>query len=164
MQLSFHQRLKLRIQLFVLKLKNDWSWDHIRRVTHSVFNDADSSTIRLLLANASLVWAAIVWFNPAVFERPSYDIMRAVAGHEVWSVAFLLHFLGVYWRTYDPVPRVVQGLIINGYGFMIWFFTTMSLNYYVGSPSPGTSAEFVLCLASAWALYKTGFNRELISP
>lgn len=164
MQLSLRQRITLQIKLAVLKLQNDWSWDHIRRVTYSVFNDADTSTIRILLANASLVWAMFVFFNPAVFDRPAYDIMRTVASGEVWSVAFLLHFAGVYWRTYDPVPRIIPGLIINGYGFMIWFFTTVSLNYYVGSPSPGTAAEFVLCLSSAWALFKTGFNRELISP
>lgn len=136
--------------------------DHVRRVTHSVFQDADTSLIRVLLANASLVWAAFVLSTNA-FDRPAYEIMRTVASGHVWAIAFLVHFVGVYWRTYDPSPRIVAGLIINGYGFVLWFFTSVSLNYYVGSLSPGTAAELVLCAASAWALYKTGFKRELIS-
>lgn len=164
MQLSFRQKVELKAKLCFLRFQNGWSWDHVRRVTYSVLNDADTTTIRLLLANASCVWAVFVLTNPEVFERPSYDIMRAVAGAQVWSVAFILHFIGVYWRAYDPSPRIALGLVVNGYGFLIWFFTTVSLNYYVGVPSPSTSAELVLCGASAWSLYKTGFNRELISP
>lgn len=163
MQLTIRQRIKLQFKLFLLNAKKDWSVDHVRRVTYSVFDDADTSLIRILLANASVVWAVFVWFNPHVLDRPAYEIMRSVAPANVWAAAFFIHFLGVYWRTYDPVPRILPGLIINGYGFIIWFFTTVSLNYYVGSPSPGTAAELVLCASSAWALYKTGFRKELIS-
>jgi hypothetical protein len=163
MQLSFRQKIQLKFTLFLLYARKGWSFDHVRRVTHSVFQEADTSLIRCLLANASLVWSTFVWINPQVFNRPAYEIMRAVAPADVWGLAFFVHFLGVYWRTYDPIPRVVPGLIINGYGFIIWFFTTVSLNYYVGGLSPGTSAELVLCLSSAWALYKTGLKKELIS-
>lgn len=163
MQLSFRQKIQLQAKLSLLRVKKGWSWDHIRRVTYSVFADADTSLIRILLANASLVWAAFVVMYPQTFQRPPYEIMRAVASGNVWAAAFFIHFIGVYWRTYDPTARVVPGLIINGYGFVLWFFTTVSLNYYVGAPSPATAAELVLCGSAGWALYKTGFKRELIS-
>jgi hypothetical protein len=102
--------------------------------------------------------------NPTQFNTPAFEIMRAVCGERMWSVLFLLHFVGVYWRTYDPVPRILMGLIINSYGFLIWFFMTVSVNLYVGWVSPVTALELTMCAASAWALYKTGFRRELISP
>lgn len=163
MQLTFRQRLRLKFKLFMLCVQKGWSVDHVRRVSYSVFEDADTSLVRILLANASVVWAVFVFVNPHVFDRPAYEVMRAVMPGWAWAWAFILHFLGVYWRTYDPVPRVVPGLIINGYGFIIWFFTTVSLNYYVGALTPSTAAELVLCGSSAWALYKTGFKQELIS-
>lgn len=164
MQLSFVQNLKLKTKIFVICMTNGWSWDHIRRVTHSVWLDSDTTTIRIILANASFLWAFFVMLDPIVFERPAYEIMRAVAPGHVWAAMFLLHFVGVYWRTYDPVARVLPGLIVNGYGFLIWFFSTVSLNFYVGALSPGTACELCMCAASAWALYKVGFQRELISP
>src|SRR3984885_858054 len=129
MQLSFRQRIQLQAKLFFLCAKKGWSWDHVRRVTYSVFDDADTSLIRVLLANASLLWAAFVIFFPSTFERPSYEIMRTVMPGQWWAYAFLIHFVGVYWRTYDPIPRILAGLIINAYGFVLWFFTTVSLNY-----------------------------------
>lgn len=163
MQLNVRQRIKLQSKVFVLKLTKGWSLDHIRRVNYSLFQDTDTSLVRSMLAAASLVWALFVWISPPVFDRPAYEIMRVVAPGWVWAWAFFLHFLGVLWRTYDPIPRMMPGLIINGYGFFIWFFSTVSLNYYVRGLSPGTAAELTLCAASAWALYKTGFKKELIS-
>ena len=164
MQLSRTQKLRLQFKLLWLNLERGWSWDHVRRVTFTVAINPDTNMVRIILANASLLWAFFVLISPATFERPAFAIMRTVAGWEVWALCFFLHFLGVYWRTYDPIARSIPSLIINSFGFFIWFFTTVSLNFYVGALSPATSAELSLCGASAWALYKTGFKPELISP
>lgn len=162
MHLSPSQKIRVQLQLVWIHAREGWSFDHLKRVTYTVFESADAVLIRLLLANASLLWASFLWLNPYLFDRPAYEIMRVVAPGNVWAWAFFLHFLGVYWRTYDPVPRVLPGLIINAYGFLIWFFTTVSYNYFVGALSPTTASELILCISSAWALYRTGFKRNSI--
>ena len=91
-------------------------------------------------------------------------MLKVLAGSTVWAVLFMLHFLGVYWRTYDPISRPTPALVINSLGFLLWFYTTVSLNFYIGALSPSTALEITMCGASAWALYKTGFGQNERTP
>lgn len=164
MRLTSGQQLKVLIKVWFLQSTRGWSWAHVKKISRDILYETDTTTIRVILANASLLWAFALWTNPHVFQLPSYEVMRAVGSASFWEIVFLMHFLGVYWRTFTPKSSVGWGLVVNGYGFMIWFFTTVSLNFYLGGLSPGTSLELVMCSASAWALYKTGFKPEAVSP
>lgn len=125
---------------------------------------ADTTTIRIILANASLMWAIASLLDPLAFQRDAYAVLRQVADQSVWAAAFLLHFAGVYWRLFDPVARPIWALVINSYGFAVWFVSTAAVNLAVGGFAPGSALEWTMCMASAWALYRTGLNREIVTP
>lgn len=134
-----------------------------------VFFSADTSTIRLLLAWASFMYGGSIAFH-LIFhsgdffaERPAYALMRMVASGWGWVVIFMVHFLGVHWRVLDPKERVWAGLIVNTYGFLIWFYSTLCTNIAIGMVLPSSALEWTMIFASGWALYRTGLQRELVS-
>lgn len=139
-------------------------WPYAKAVTKSVFTNADTMTIRLLLANASFLWALGALHEPTFFDRPMYAVMSQFGNQYVWSLGFILHFIGVYWRIYDPVSRPFWGLLVNGLGFVLWSICTIAINSSVNGFSPTTALECTLCVASGWALYRTGFDNELTAP
>ncbi|MFL9668982.1 hypothetical protein WIX39_018680 [Variovorax sp. AB1(2024)] len=139
------------------------------RVFKLIFFTADTITVRLLLAGASFFYAVLlVWpasaGEPALFDRPAYALMALVPGGEwTWATAFLLHWAGVHWRAIDPVERVPWGLAVNILGLVIWSYSTAALNISLGRILPGTALEWTMVAASAWALYRTGLRREVVS-
>ena len=91
-----------------------------------VFQRSDSTTVRLILANASALFAFNLWAGHLIFERPVFQIMAAIGNEHAWAVAFLLHFAGVYWRLFDPVSRVAWGLAVNVLGLTVWLLATVA--------------------------------------
>lgn len=139
-------------------------WPYAKAVTLAVFTQADTMTIRLLLANASCLWALGALHEPSLFDRPMYAVMSQFVDQYVWAMGFMLHFIGVYWRIYDPVSRPIWGLLVNGLGFVLWSICTIATNAAGNGFSPTTALECTLCVASGWALYRTGLNKELTTP
>jgi len=137
-------------------------------ITRRIFFTADTITIRLLLATASLGWAVALMFNlvllQPIMDRPAYVLLRWVASDWWWAAVFFMHFAGVTWRLYDPQSRPIWALAINAYGFLIWTFSTACITVAVGTFVPGTALEWTMCAASAWALYRTGLTKEAVTP
>jgi hypothetical protein len=134
-------------------------------ITAAVMRYADTSTIRVLLGNASMLWVyglmkVYIFGGQHVFEREAYYYMAQLAPDWAWAIAFLFHGLGVYWRIYDSKSRSTWALLINGAGFLIWFVSTLSINVAIGQFLPSSSLEWTLVFASGWALYRTGFSHE----
>lgn len=147
---------------------------NMRELTRVIFFESDTTTIRLLLASASLLYALFLGLNvmmgAGVMERPAYELFVVAAsiiginGHGAsafWAVIFLLHFLGVVWRLYDLRQCDVCAFIVNAYGFMIWFASTLMLNISVRFLGPGTALEWTLTAASLWALWRTARVPEI---
>lgn len=156
MQLTTLQRVRLRLKILHIYAKKIFSVRSVERILRDIILGSDTTTIRILLANASLVWAIMLMTQPQMLYYPMFDIMRVIGGSQLWAAAFFFHFIGVYWRAYDTHPKQNSCVLINAYGFFLWFFTTVATNYYAGFMNPGTALELVICGASAWALYKTG--------
>jgi len=139
------------------------------QVAKLVFFTADTLTVRLLLAAASLGYAVLLlwpdaWGGERVFERPAYALMAIVPGQEwTWAALFLLHFIGVHWRALDPKERIGWGLAVNTLGVGIWAYSTAALNLANGTILPGQALEWTLVFAAAWALYRTGLSAETVS-
>lgn len=143
-------------------------YGQISLTTRRIFFQSDTTTIRLLLATASLGWTLVLIYNYVfgvpVMDRQAYWLMR-IMGHDItWSVVFFLHFAGVVWRLYDLKPRPVAALLVNAYGFAIWTISTAAINIAVGFIPPGSALEWTMCAASAWALYRTGLQTEAVTP
>lgn len=136
---------------------------YARYVTISVFRNADTVTIRLLLAMASIGFAACLVLGDNVFERQGYHLMSKFGNEWWWAVLLVLHFLGVIWRVYDPIERIGWGLVINSLGFALWAVMTLFINLSLGAVTPGTALEWTLVFASGWALYRTGLHGETVS-
>lgn len=136
---------------------------YMKYVTITILRNADTVTIRILLAMASVGFAGCLLLGNAVFARAGYHLMQKIGPEWFWAVLFMLHFFGVVWRLYDPVERIGWALIINSFGFVLWAVMTLCLNISLGSITPGTALEWTLVFASGWALYRTGLHGEAVS-
>lgn len=130
-----------------------------------VFFEADTSTVRLILAWASGFYAGCLFWHgfhaTGLFERPAYGLMARVGNEWTWAIIFLLHFFGAHWRILDPKERVWAGVAVNCYGFLLWLYSTLCLNIALGVMLPSSALEWTMIFASAWALYRTGFREKV---
>lgn len=150
-----------------LELWQTSRWIYIKHVTKTVFTAADTSTIRLILAWASLLYAAVLVYSMLIgsptFDRPFFALMAFYANEWVWAALFTLHWFGVHWRLFDVRSRPNWALAINMHGFFLWFISTLSVNIAARVITPSTVLEWTMCAASAWALYRTGLKKELVT-
>lgn len=128
-----------------------------------VFLKADTLTIRALLACSSLISALSLVFDPDKFDRPSYELVGKFGPEWLWIVYFMAHCIGVTWRIYErSVSRPKVAVVINAWGFSIWFVSTTSIAIS-GSVGFPLSVSITMCAASAWALYRTGLSKDVVS-
>lgn len=137
---------------------------YARSVCVTVIKYGDTTTIRLLLANASFLYAALLCIYPDSFSRHGYELMAQAADEAIWAALFIVHGIGVYWRIFDPVPRPKWALTVNTLGFLVWGVSTLAFNVALGRVTPTSAMEWTLCLASAWSLLRTGFTKESVTP
>lgn len=124
----------------------------------------DTTTIRFLLATASL-WAGIAFIvQPQILEQPNYAVMAYFGGPYRWAALFFLHFFGTMWRLVDFKSRVTWAIIFNSIGVSLWWCMTLSIIAGVQNLTPAMGVLITLCFASLWALYRTGVKREITSP
>lgn len=124
----------------------------------------DTTTIRIILANASIAWTIALLLDPGAFDRRAFGLMKQFGNEHLWASAFALHFFGVYWRLIDRRSRPVWAMFINGFGFLLWFISTAALNFAIGFFSPSLCLEVTMVAASGWALYRTGLQPEIVTP
>lgn len=136
---------------------------YLAHTTRKIFLGADTTTIRLLLAWSSFVSGVSLLIDNDKFTTPTYTVVKTFGSETAWAVYFLAHFIGVHWRLYDPVSRPRCALVINTFGFAVWFISTMSICVAVGAVGIATAMSLTLCVASAWALYRTGLQREIVT-
>lgn len=139
---------------------------HITHVSKELVRFQDPRPVRLILGFASLLWAIFSWINPATFNLPVYSFLKSFGNHNSWWIAswpwfFFSHFILVVWQIYDPKYRQRIALAVNSYGLFIWSFYTVSLNISSTGPTSGTSSEWALCAAAAWALYTNDIIRRI---
>lgn len=145
----------------------------------AVFKFGDPDVVRLILAWASFVWVLSLGYDylaaghgrEMAFERPAFFYMSGYAPQWMWIIMFLGHWIGVHWaiftRTPDPKtePRLAwlktySTLAINALGLSIWLVSTLSLNIALDRFTPTSGLELIMCVASAWALYRTDVLHE----
>ena len=137
---------------------------HIMSVTRSIYWNADTTTIRLIIALSSLIWTFPLLFRHGIEKVPGFEVLFNLASPVQWAVGFMIHFVGISWRFLDPRPRIGWALAINSLGFALWFTSTAAVVYALRSLTPGASLEVVVCMFSAWALYRTGLRDEIVTP
>lgn len=128
-------------------------------IVQIVFHRADTLTVRLLLANASIIWGIGAILVPSTFLRNGYQIMH-VLPNWLWAALFMAHGVGVYWRIFDPKHRTGWALFVNGLGLAVWLLSTILINLAIGDFVLGTSLEWIMCVASGWTMYRTGLKSE----
>lgn len=136
----------------------------VRDTLRLVFMEADTVTIRVLLAWSSFFSAIALLVHPNKFMHPAYQVVAQFGSEHMWAAYFMLHFLGVHWRIFErSKSRPNWALAINTFGFAIWFISTAGICWAAGSVGIATSMSFTLCFASAWSLYRTGLGREVVT-
>lgn len=133
-------------------------------VTKKLFWNADTTTIRVILAASSLLFAIALLLPGLQKTIVAYYLMFEIARPEVWAALFLLHFLALSWRFIDQTPRLGWALAINSFGLCLWLGYILLINFSLQFFAPGTSTEMVLCVMAAWSLFRTGTSNELLTP
>jgi hypothetical protein len=133
-------------------------------VSRSVFWQAHPTTIRLLLGLASLGWFLCIATDVRTLYNTNYRYMWSIMPMEVWGTLFFLHFVGTFWRIFDPAPRVRWALFFNMLGCFLWFTMTIATNSAAGVVIPGSCLEIVTCAFAAWALIRTGLGKDVRTP
>lgn len=129
-----------------------------------VFLRADTVTIRLLLAWASLFSAISLVFDPTKFKSPAYAVVANFGDEHAWAIYFLIHWAGVHWRVFERTrSRPKWALAINIWGFSLWFISSVGVSWSVGNVGINTSLGLTMCIASAWSLYRTGLGRDVVT-
>lgn len=134
------------------------------RFWHLLFGGIDTNTIRVLIADASLVYAIILWSLPNLFSSSPFWTPMRVFSENTWAGAFFSHFVGVLWRQVDDVPRPFVAFAISAYGLLLWFVTTGMLIQRTGHLAPTNALEVTMICAGLIALVRTGLNDDKISP
>jgi hypothetical protein len=125
---------------------------------------ADTTTIRVLLANASLLWAVALAYDTDAFRHGCCGLMNTFGDETTWALLFSAYFVLTYWRLIDRRARPRWAVAVNTFGLFLWLTSTLSINIAAGHFDPSTALEWVLCAASAWALYRTGLKTEVVTP
>lgn len=135
-----------------------------RDTARLVFMEADTTTIRLLLAWSSF-WSALgLIFDDDKFQLPAYAVVAQFGNEKMWTLYFLAHFIGVHWRVFErSKSRPRWALAINCFGFAIWFVSTVGIAWAVGGIGIPIAMSMTLCMASAWALYRTGLGKDVVT-
>ncbi len=136
----------------------------IRGISRSIFWHADTTTIRVLLALASLGWTLTIICKPDILTVYPYQIIGSIAPGWLWALLFSLYCGGVFWRIFDRTPRVGWALAINAFGLALWLTITICINVKAGAFIPGSALEVVTCLFAAWALIRTGLGQDVVTP
>lgn len=141
--------------------------EHFHRVNMIILSQTGTVTIRVLLAGASLLFGLLLLFgahgNTFAMSPLAYGLMAVVTTEKVWAALFILHFFGVAWRVYDPISRPYWAIAVNSFGLFVWGFSTLLINLSIDRITPSTGCEWMMVLASAWALFKTGLGKEVLS-
>ena len=145
-----------------------WPWPVRMRYYASVFKQViwygDTSTIRVLLAASSFVFAFVLWLPLGTFHRKAFLLMAGAASEFWWGLAFFAHFAAVCWRFVALKPSVPWAFVVNAYGVMLWTVSTGLINESIGEFTPSNSMEVVAILLAVIALIRTGLNDEAITP
>ena len=157
MRLNLRQELMVQSHILAIRLAKYCSMNYVRLASRAVFRaDINAIAVSIILANGSFFWALSSFLHPDLFSAGCFEIMRGIGGSSLWGCLFGLHFCLTYWRIYDHVSRPCASLVVNSFGFVLWFFANMSIIVHDGLVSPATALQVSMCIASAWVLYKTG--------
>lgn len=156
--------LKTRMMVLALSVWLRARWLSFKDTCVLVFLNADTVTIRLLLAWASFFSAWSLILDSDKFEAPAYSVIAMFGNEHLWAAYFLAHWFGVHWRIFERAhSRPRWALVINILGFCVWFISSVGVSYAVGNIGLNTSMSLTLCVASAWSLFRTGLKRDVVS-
>ena len=133
-------------------------------ISRGVFWQAHPTTVRMLLALASMGWALVLLANYDILNHYPYQYMLTVMPAWAWCIGFMAHFTGTFWRIFDSTPRVHWALTINALGCFLWIALTICINMRAGTFLPGSSLDAVTCAFSLWVLIRTGLGKDVGTP
>ena len=137
--------------------------DDARIKFFGIVQKLDPMTIRFALGIASIVWAIAMFIGPYTFSRRGWFILSDISNETVWAVIFLLHGVATFWRLLDPISRPGWALVVNCYGWFIWFFVALATNLALGAFSPGGAMEWTMVAMQTFVIIRTGLKREVVS-
>jgi hypothetical protein len=122
---------------------------------------SDTTSLRFLLAIASLLWSIFLFMPGDTFERPVYRIMARVGSEELWATFWLLHAVGVLWRVFATRKRVFVAYLLNSLGLVMYAGVAVAIYATRTEPFPAAIApDLTLALIALWVMARTAINSE----
>lgn len=126
---------------------------------------------RGLLAIAAALYGIFLLISPEVVSRADL-MLKSAAGlisgcqvvllppHQKFALAgvFLLNSFCIFWRMFDPKPRIWWGRATNFFSACLWLTVTGATLFTYGSPLPDAVGEIMLSLTALYTLTRTDFT------
>jgi len=118
-------------------------------VSRALF-DTDLTGIRCALALSEFLWAILLIWPGATFDRPTYAIMSHVMSEEAWALLF-------FASAVTQISVVVQedfhsrfASYFSAYNAVLWMFVVISMMLSVTPPPAAISAEITMSAFATW--------------
>lgn len=126
--------------------------------------DTDLVATRLTLFVAEALWAVMLFWPGATFEREVYAVMREVTTESAWALVFAVTaaFQLTIVVTQDYESRFAR--YFSAWNATLWVFSVSSMLASVYPPPAAIGGEMALACAAVWiwlrpAILAEGFRR-----
>ena len=120
-----------------------------RKIGQAIF-DSDLIATRVTLAVAEMLWAILLWWPGATFDRPTYAVMVAMAPEDAWGAVFAA-------SAACQLGIVASGRFLSRparwfafWNAALWCTTVLAMLAAVQPPPAAISGEIAMALAAAW--------------
>lgn len=115
-----------------------------------VLFDTDMVGVRVTLAIAEFLWAAMLLWPGDTFDRPTYTLMARVMSETLWGFTFLL----TAWAQWSLVMigdfQCRFARVFAAWNSTLWVFVCGSMYFSVYPPPAAISGESALALGASW--------------
>jgi hypothetical protein len=105
---------------------------------------------RFVLAIAELLWAILLLWPGATFDRPTYTEMATVFSEEAWAIVFLISSITQFSIVLMEDFHSRFAKYFAAWNACLWLFVVSSMLISVHPPPAAISGEIALALGAFW--------------
>ena len=116
--------------------------------------DTDLTNTRITLAFAEFLWAVMLFWPGATFNRPAYFMMSNVMSEITWGFVFLASgMVQLYIALFNHQNRAWAKVFAN-WNAVLWVFVVGAAMLSVSPPPAAMAGEISLACAAFWIWFR----------
>lgn len=114
---------------------------------------------RFILALAESIWFATLIWPGDTFDRPTYQLMSAIASEAAWSAIFAFTALAQWYILFSGRYHDRFSVVFAAYNSILWWWVCISMYLSVYPPPAAISGELALAFAATWVFVRSGITK-----